>query len=484
MNILLTGASGFVGSYVKKLCPIEIAKIFEVKHQNILALDSKYLSDNKIELIIHLSALVHETAKSSSWENYLYSNVTLTKHLIKIAESENSPVKKFIYLSSIKVLGELSPHGFSDDLKANPANDYAKSKLLAEEAIQNSKLNYLILRPPLVYGLGAKANFGNLIKLCSYPFLPLPFKNLNNRRSLIYVENLVKILFHLAQNESVKNETFLISNREVVSTQNLISELRLALHVKNFLLPHTLLKIVLGLMGKAHLYDKLAGNLYINPSPKLTKLLENLPLISFPDSIKYTVIDRLARENIFLRCLEILFALILAVVTLIPGLLIAIIIKLTSKGPAIHWSKRVGRDNQLFLMPKFRTMLINTPQLATHLLQNPANFVTPVGKFLRLTSLDELPQLITILTGKMSFIGPRPALFNQDDLVKLRTEKGIHKLKPGVTGWAQVNGRDELSIEEKVKFEEEYLFIKTVKVNLKILWLTLLQVIKKSGISH
>ena len=172
------------------------------------------------------------------------------------------------------------------------------------------------------------------------------------------------------------------------------------------------------------------------------------------------------------------------IVFLVPMIIIAFVIKLTSKGPVLYWSDRVGQDNFFFKMPKFRTMKISTPALATHLLEDPESFYTPFGRFLRKSSLDELPQLWTILRGHMSFVGPRPALFNQDDLVSLRTKKGIHKLKPGLTGLAQVNGRDAISIPEKVILDEEYLKKMSWKMDIYILWLTLIKVLKKDSVSH
>ena len=161
-----------------------------------------------------------------------------------------------------------------------------------------------------------------------------------------------------------------------------------------------------------------------------------------------------------------------------------IAVKTTSEGPVIHWSKRIGQNNTIFLMPKFRSMKINTPQLATHLMTNPDDYLTPIGSFLRKTSLDELPQLWSILTGKMSFVGPRPALFNQDDLVALRTQFGIEKLRPGLTGWAQINGRDELAIPDKVKLEVEYKERQSFWFDLKIMWLTAWRVLFEKGVSH
>lgn len=165
-------------------------------------------------------------------------------------------------------------------------------------------------------------------------------------------------------------------------------------------------------------------------------------------------------------------------------LLVALAVRLTSKGPILHWSNRVGRNNQIFRMPKFRSMRVDTPQLPTHLLANPSAYLTPVGALIRRTSLDELPQLFSILTGDMSFVGPRPALFNQTDLVTMRTERGVHLLAPGLTGWAQVNGRDELPIPVKVQFDYEYLQRQSLAFDLKIIGLTLVKVVRSEGITH
>ncbi len=168
----------------------------------------------------------------------------------------------------------------------------------------------------------------------------------------------------------------------------------------------------------------------------------------------------------------------------IPMLLTALAIRLTSSGPILYWSDRVGRNNTVFKMPKFRTMRTDTPAVATHLLGDPDRWLTPIGKFLRKSSLDELPQLFSILKGDMSFVGPRPALFNQDDLIQLRTQKGIHCLTPGLTGWAQINGRDELPIPVKVAFDEHYLKNRSFILDIKILFMTFIKVLRSEGVRH
>ena len=184
------------------------------------------------------------------------------------------------------------------------------------------------------------------------------------------------------------------------------------------------------------------------------------------------------------RIFDIILALVLLVVLLIPILVITGLVRLTSKGPALYWSDRVGKHNHLFRMPKFRSMKIDTPAVATHLLEDPKSVLTPICDFLRKSSLDELPQIWNILKGEMSFVGPRPALFNQADLIKLRTEAHIDGLVPGLTGWAQINGRDELPIPEKVELDKYYLHQKSFKLDIKILWLTFMKVIKKEDVSH
>jgi O-antigen biosynthesis protein WbqP len=184
------------------------------------------------------------------------------------------------------------------------------------------------------------------------------------------------------------------------------------------------------------------------------------------------------------RAFDVLLGLFALVATLIPLVLVALAVRLTSPGPVLYWSDRVGRDNRIFRMPKFRSMRIDTPAVATHLLESPASWLTPIGSFLRKSSLDELPQLWSILRGHMSFVGPRPALFNQDDLIGLRTEAGVHTLMPGLTGWAQINGRDELPIPEKVKLDAEYLQRQSLWFDLRILWLTFLKVIRRDGVAH
>ena len=184
------------------------------------------------------------------------------------------------------------------------------------------------------------------------------------------------------------------------------------------------------------------------------------------------------------RLVDLMLALVAMLFLLLPIIMVAVLVKLTSKGPVLYWSDRVGKNNAIFKMPKFRTMKVDTPAVATHLLTDHKRFLTPVGDFLRKSSLDELPQLWCILKGDMSFVGPRPALFNQADLIALRTRKGVHDLVPGLTGWAQINGRDELPIPQKVDLDVEYLNHQSLWMDIEIIWLTFIKVLKKDGVCH
>jgi len=184
------------------------------------------------------------------------------------------------------------------------------------------------------------------------------------------------------------------------------------------------------------------------------------------------------------RMFDFFLAVVATLILAAPVLLVVLMVRLTSPGPALYWSDRVGRHNKIFKMPKFRSMQMGTPAVATHLLADPKAYLTPIGSFLRKSSLDELPQLWSILAGDMSFVGPRPALFNQHDLVEMRTRLGVHELVPGLTGWAQINGRDELPIPDKVKLDVEYLQRQSLALDIRILWMTLVKVIRRDGITH
>ena len=208
------------------------------------------------------------------------------------------------------------------------------------------------------------------------------------------------------------------------------------------------------------------------------------PLENYGDTIPNSDEFRSCPHNFLKRIFDLFLSICLVPVLLLPILVIAILVRLTSRGPALYWSDRVGVGNKIFKMPKFRTMRIDAPAVATHLMQNPDAYLTQIGPFLRKSSLDELPQLWSVLKGDMSFVGPRPALFNQEDLIALRTKRGVHRLLPGITGWAQINGRDDIPIPKKVEFDEYYLKNSSFIFDLKILFLTFIKVTRAENVRH
>ena len=339
-------------------------------------------------------------------------------------------------------------------------------------------MEYVIIRPPLVYGSGVRANFLNLLKLVHSHF-PLPLASINNKRSLLALDNLVAFIGMALVHDKAANEIFLVSDGIDVSTPQLINKIAAAFNQspRLFSFPSPILKGLASVVGKQAAFERLQSSLQLDIS-KAVELLAWQPPVSQEDAIKQTA-DSFIKRLFDLVVVVLVFPLALTIM-----LLIALGIVVTSPGPVIFWSDRVGKNNVIFRMPKFRTMKIDTPNVATHLLDNPDQYLTSVGKLLRRTSLDELPQLWSVLKSDMSLVGPRPALFNQDDLIKLRTENNVHKLVPGLTGWAQINGRDELPIPEKVELDKEYLDRQSFWFDLKIIMLTIIRVFSRHGISH
>jgi O-antigen biosynthesis protein WbqP len=244
-----------------------------------------------------------------------------------------------------------------------------------------------------------------------------------------------------------------------------------------------------GLGNQRTTYDNLAGSSVRSTAESAVSCINRHE--TFCEFIKFeiTLLSQqyekiLDKIIMFKRLFDFIMALFASLFLSIPMLTVALVVKFTSPGPILYWSDRVGRYNIIFKMPKFRTMRIDTPAVATHLLGDPDRWLTPIGKFLRKSSLDELPQLFSILKGDMSIVGPRPALFNQQDLIELRTKKGVHELTPGLTGWAQINGRDELPIPLKVELDEYYLRNQSFALDLRIIFLTVMKVLKSEGVTH
>jgi lipopolysaccharide/colanic/teichoic acid biosynthesis glycosyltransferase/nucleoside-diphosphate-sugar epimerase len=511
LKILVTGCTGYiaqeliktlgkikdysvVGTYRK---PLTKAKFEVVTVGEINATTNWKPCLLNIDVVVHAAGrahIMHETS-DCSLDEFRRINVVGTLNLARQAVAAG--IRRFIYISSIGVNGFKTMPGrpFVESDQPNPHDAYTLSKWEAEQGLFDisieTGLEVVIIRPPLVYGTNAPGNFHSLLRILQLNW-PLPFGSLENKRSLISLSNLIDFILTCIRHPSAANQIFFVSDGHDLSTPELIKYASSALGVKTKLirLPKFMIKLCFKIIGKNKAAQRLCDSLQVDIS-KASIIVGWTPPLSVEAGFKEIAFGVQAADkwqfgfpDKIKRFFD-LVASVVALVILFPLIiLLTLLIKLTNKGPALYWSERVGRRNIIFMMPKFRTMQVGTPALPTHLLSDSGQYLTPVGSFLRTSSLDELPQLWSILVGDMSFVGPRPALFNQDDLIALRKEYGVDKLVPGLTGWAQVNGRDELSIKVKVQFDLEYLQKQSFWFDMKILGLTFLKVIRRSGISH
>jgi O-antigen biosynthesis protein WbqP len=506
--IVITGASGFVGRYLgAKLknagynvlgltrSTAQPAFVFPTKAigklEKISANELAAILQNA-SVIIHLAGRAHvmQETQEDPAEAYRLANVVATERLLAAATQARVP--KIIFASTVKVLGEESEVPYTNKSPPNPLDSYGRTKLEAEQLVTNwgQQTGYesIILRLPLMHGPGAKGNLATLIKAIDKN-IPLPlgaFKE--NKRSMLSLANLTHAILCLINLPTPQvNSTFLLSDQNDLAPADLARQIANQMHkpwCAILSVPKVFISIGLKALNKNGVYKRLAMPLMVDSS-EFSRTFQWKPAAKVEDGLREmlseakweicplwkVVFDRLAATALALALLPIV-------------LFCAVLVRLTSPGPALHWSKRVGSNNRIFLMPKFRTMNIHTPQVATHLMTKPENYLTPIGSFLRGSSLDELPQLWSVLRGDMSLVGPRPALFNQDDLVELRTKVGVQRLRPGITGHAQVNGRDSISIPEKVSLDEMYIhnirFLEDMRILLKTFW----NVTKKENISH
>jgi lipopolysaccharide/colanic/teichoic acid biosynthesis glycosyltransferase/dTDP-4-dehydrorhamnose reductase len=511
-KVLVTGAGGFIGS---ALCSKLLAQGWRVcgtfrskrsteqlsnriKAFLITSIDSATKWNHVlsgIDTVVHLAARVHVMTDVSSdpLAKYRKINVAGTKHLA--IEAAKAGVKRFIYISSVKVNGEGGISAYTEEDAEAPQDPYGASKWEAEQELRQISANFgmelVILRPPLVYGPGVKANFLALFNIVSRG-IPLPFSWINNRRSFIYLGNLIDSIITCIHHPDAAGQTYLVCDQDNVSTPELIKKIASAMGrpARLFYFPLFLMRLVGRLIGRSAAIDRLIGSLMVDNTKIRTDLKWKPPYTmdhGIGETAKWFVKNYqvIHRQNLRMkRIFDIVLSVFVISISILPMLIISILVKITSKGPILYWSDRIGKNNKIFKMPKFRTMKIDTPPVATHLMKNPETYCTPIGSFLRKSSLDELPQVYSVLMGDMSFVGPRPALFNQDDLVELRTKKGIHHLIPGITGWAQINGRDDLPIPEKVDLDEYYLNNRSFIFDLKTLVMTFLSVINSQGIQH
>ena len=504
MNIHISGASGFVG---RTLCADLSKKGFVVfpwvrkptgLNNELIVPD---LTNSELvrmalqgcDVFIHLAARVHQIGEDQEKVEQFYkeANRDLSLELAKAVHKVGA--KHFIYLSTVKVMGELSYRPLTEDIPPAPNDPYGKSKWEAECSLMDlaskTGLTITILRPPLIYGPGVKANFLNLIRWLNFS-IPLPFRCIKNKRSLLFIGNLTDAIQKCIVSQPIRSAIYFVTDGEDLSSHELASRLCLALGSLHFSLPvpPKLIQFIGQNLGKKAQIDRLLGTLQVS-NELFSKCFDWKPPFSVNFGLEQTVkwfnnqkrLDMMKRTK---RIFDIFLALCAFCLLLMPLIIVSIVVKITSKGPVLYWSNRVGINNQIFRMPKFRSMQVGAPVVATHLLENPNAYLTPIGQFLRRSSIDELPQIWCILCGSMSWVGPRPALFNQEDLIALRTLCGVEQLVPGVTGWAQINGRDELDISRKVQFDHEYLLNRSLLLDVKILFWTFIKVLARKNITH
>ncbi|PKG88818.1 nucleoside-diphosphate sugar epimerase [Psychrobacter sp. Sarcosine-02u-2] len=478
MNILVTGANGFVGeSIVKRLLTTEYQTIASVRKLPKLQQDCEYrlinnLEDNSnltsvlrdIDVIIHSAARVHMMDDKSADPLTEFRKVNVEGTLNLARQAVESGVKRFIFISSIKVNGEATELGrpYTEGSKPNPIDPYGVSKYEAEQGLvkiaDTTALEVVIIRPSLVYGENVKGNFHSLMKW-NYKGIPLPIGGIKqNLRSLVSVDNLVDFIVTCIEHKDAKNEVFLISDDDDISTAALLEEISKGLGVKNKAvnIPAKFINTAASAIGKSGVAQRLSGSLQVDIS-KAKTLLGWHPKYSTSESIQKTA--RSYKSNlmapksmVFQRPLDIVFS-ATGLVAASPLLIGATAIGYLDTGSPLFIQERVGKDQKPFKLIKFRTMKVDTASVASHLADNSS--ITKLGRVLRKTKLDELPQLINVLKGEMSLVGPRPNLFNQKDLIEAREEMGVYNVLPGITGLAQLSGIDMSTPERLAKKDKE-----------------------------
>lgn len=479
MNILVTGANGFVGqSLVNNLLNNTGYKVvagvrktplkkFECEYRLINNLEDKpTLTDvfKDIDVVIHSAARVHIMDDKSTDPLTEFRKVNVEGTLNLARQAADAGVKRFIFISSIKVNGEGTEldSPYTADSQPNPTDPYGISKYEAEQGLlklaETTPLEVVIIRPTLVYGENVKGNFQSLMKW-TYKGVPLPIGGIkHNLRSLVYVDNLVDFIVTCIEHKNAKNEIFLISDDDDISTAGLLEEISQGLGVKNKAvnIPAKFINTAASAIGKSDVAQRLSGSLQVDIS-KAKTLLGWRPKYSTSESIQkaaqYYKLNLTASKSMSLqRPLDIIFSTAGLVVAL-PLLMGATAIGYLDTGSPLFIQERVGKDQKPFKLIKFRTMKVDTASVASHLADNSS--ITKLGKVLRKTKLDELPQLINVLKGEMSLVGPRPNLFNQKDLIKARDEMGVYDVLPGITGLAQLSGIDMSTPECLAKKDKE-----------------------------
>ncbi|WP_352287838.1 hybrid nucleoside-diphosphate sugar epimerase/sugar transferase [Psychrobacter sp. GW64-MNA-CIBAN-0177] len=465
-RLLLTGATGFVGSAIQKRIVADGSYDLTIAVRNvneqsdavrIVKVDDLTTSTDwsdalkSVDVVVHTAARVHVMDDKSTDPLTEFRKVNVEGTLNLARQAADSGVKRFIFISSIKVNGEGTKIGkpYTEGSKPNPTDPYGISKYEAEQGLlklaETTPLEVVIIRPTLVYGENVKGNFHSLMKW-TYKGIPLPIGGIKkNLRSLVSVENLVDFIITCIEHKDAKNEVFLISDNDDISTAGLLEEISKGLGVKNKAvnIPVEFINTAASAVGKSGVAQRLSGSLQVDIS-KAKTLLGWKPKYSTSDSIQETAKcykSSLATSQSMplQRPLDIMFS-AAGLVVASPLLIGATAIGYLDTGSPLFVQERVGKDQKPFKLVKFRTMKVDTASVASHLADNSS--ITKLGKVLRKTKLDELPQLINVLKGEMSLVGPRPNLFNQEELIKARTDQGVYDVLPGITGLAQLSGVD------------------------------------------
>ncbi|MEZ7500932.1 sugar transferase [Psychrobacter sp. Arc29] len=478
MNILVTGANGFVGkSLVKRLITTEHQAIAGVRKLPELQQDCAYRILNSLEnntdlsgalkdidVVVHSAARVHVMKEAATDPLAEFRKVNVDGTLNLARQAVQAGVKRFIFISSIKVNGENTElgHPYTAESKPYPTDPYSISKYEAEKSLlklaESTPLEVVIIRPTLVYGENVKGNFRSLMKW-TYKGLPLPIGGITtNLRSLVSVDNLTDFIITCIDHKNAKNQIFLISDDDDISTAGLLDKIARGLGVKNKALsiPTNMINIAANILGKPGIAERLSGSLQVDIEKSKT-LLDWQPKHTTAESIQKTAQyyrSSLTNHNSMMlqRSLDIAFS-SAGLVATSPLLIAATVVGYLDTGSPLFVQERIGKNQKPFKLIKFRTMKVTTESVASHLVDNTS--ITKLGKILRKTKLDELPQLVNVLKGEMSLVGPRPNLFNQEDLIKARADQGVYDVLPGITGLAQLSGVDMSTPERLAKMDKE-----------------------------
>lgn len=520
-KVLVVGASGFVGQSVVRYLLNRGERISAASRRPFdlpsgaswVQLPDLTLSNNnwtpileEVDSIVYLAARVHVMNDRHDSPLTAYKAVNCEAAVSLAQAAARCGVRRFIYISSVKVNGESSQKPLTEVDEVNPKDPYGISKLDAEQELlalgRNTNLEVVILRPPLIYGPGVKANFMALAKL-SGRGIPLPIGAIHNQRSMIYVENLADLIAVVLKHPAASGEVFFASDGQDLSTPELARRLAEAQGRNPWLpaVPVVLLQIF-GLISKrSDVIQRLTGSLQVS-SEKASKKLDWVPPyptwqalartgqslvqkkgLKISEKTDFYKINANQANYIFLRSIFERFLAAILLILLSPlYIIITTLIMIDSRGPVIFTQARAGKSHRPFTIYKFRTMRYDAPQLSTEEMQKSGlNAITRIGFILRRTSLDEIPQLINILRGEMSFIGPRPALLTQSLVLRLRKNSGVIQLSPGITGYAQATGRDDLDDQDKVGRDEYYLKNIGIYLDMKIIFMTLQSILTGRG---